>query len=735
MFEKVVNSTKFKDIFFNYLQSAMRRWVPYPFVRFVIFFICGILAGIYYSGIVQPVVILFLISVLANVVLQFCTYKTSHHYLALPLGICAFIILLALGYLNASFYNEKADSSHISNIETINQNKIKVYRAKLIEPLEVKEKSFGTLVKLEAVRNDSIWLTASGRVLLYIKKDSVLKSSSYSYGDEILFKARLQDIEEPLNPGVFDYKAYLGYQNIFQNAFVSYKYIKLYRASEKASFYGAALRTQHILAEIIKDNIDDKDAENIILSLVLGMKDDLEQPLKDAYTNAGVIHILAVSGLHVGIIFAIFSTLLSWLNKGNTRWLFAVICIAVLWAYAFITGLSPSVLRAVTMFSFIILAKAFAKQYNIYNAIAASAFLLLCYNPYLILSVGFQLSYTAVLGIVFLYTRFYNIFNFENRLLDFCWKMTSVSLAAQVAVMPLSVYYFHQFPVYFLLTNLIIIPAAFLMLVLGISLLAFHFIPFLGPLISATLEYVVIYANKFVYEIALMPFHKIDGLYINEVQAFVLFAILVCVLIFINKKQFSVLAAIALLILIFQALVIINNPLIAVDEKLVYYSNKTTGVLALYQGNNSSLLLTGGKDLSEEDFDYEIKPSMIKSGLDYDFKKALSVSDKKYLKTKTSKFGLVAVWNSKKLLVLNNKIDGEWHLKKDLRIDVLILENNAINNLKQLPSSLKFDYIIIGNTNAYEVANSLVRDAKAKKYRWAYPKKEGAWVANFGGSN
>lgn len=708
----------------------MRRWVPYPFVRFVIFFICGILAGIYYAEMVNLVIVLLLISVLAYVVLQFSAYKISHQYFALPIGTSAFIILLALGYLNVSFYNEKSESSHISNSVTVNLEGFKVYKAKILESLEEKEKSFGTLAMIEAVWNDSIWLKRSGKVLLYIKKDSVLKSSTYSFGDKVLFKAKLQDINKPLNPDVFDYRAYLSYQNIFQNAFVSSNNIRLYREAGHAGIYGSALRTQCFLAEIIENNIDNKEAENIILSLVLGKKDDLDQPIKDAYTSAGVVHILAVSGLHVGIIYAIFSFLLAWLNKGNTRWLFAAICIAMLWVYAFITGLSPSVLRAVTMFSFIIIARAFAKQYNIYNAIAASAFLLLCYNPFLIMSVGFQLSYTAVLGIVFFYARFYSVFNFDNRLLDFCWKMASVSLAAQVAVLPLSVYYFHQFPVCFLLANLVIIPAAFLMLVLGISLLAFHFIPFLGPLISTTLEYVVIYANKFVYEIASMPFHKIDGLLINEVQVFVLFAILVGVLVFINKKRFSVIVAIVLLIFIFQAIIIINHPLIAVDKKLVYYSNNATGVLGLYQGNYAHLVKTGGEDLNIDDFGYNIKPSMVKSGLDYDITNILGEVDSVNLKTNAFKYGLAAVWNSRKLLVLNNKVDGEWQLKRDINIDVLILENNAINSLNQLPSSLKFDYLIIGNSNAYKVANRLVKDAKAKKFRWAYPKEEGAWVVN-----
>src|SRR5690606_19324169 len=162
-----------------------------------------------------------------------------------------------------------------------------------------------------------------------------------------------------------------------------------------------ALFAQATCAKVIRKYIDDSQAEGILLALVLGLKTGLDDSLQEAYATAGVMHILAVSGLHVGIIYAILLFSLSWLKQ--SRWLFAIACLLVLWAFAFITGLSPSVMRAVTMFSFIIIAKAWDRQTNIYNTIAASAFFLLLINPYFLQSVGFQLSYLAVLGIVFLF--------------------------------------------------------------------------------------------------------------------------------------------------------------------------------------------------------------------------------------------------------------------------------------------------------------------------------------------
>src|SRR5690606_31647741 len=139
----------------------------------------------------------------------------------------------------------------------------------------------------------------------------------------------------------------------------------------------------------------------------------------------------------------------------RSRLAFATVCLLALWSFAFITGLSPSVMRAATMFSFIIVARAWGKQTNIYNTIAASAFFLLLINPYFLQSVGFQLSYLAVLGIVFLYPKFYPLVNFRSQFADGIWQLMCVSLSAQLAVFPLSTYYFNQFPLYFLLANIV----------------------------------------------------------------------------------------------------------------------------------------------------------------------------------------------------------------------------------------------------------------------------------------
>ncbi|WP_319479987.1 ComEC/Rec2 family competence protein [uncultured Draconibacterium sp.] len=201
---------------------------------------------------------------------------------------------------------------------------------------------------------------------------------------------------------------------------------------------------------------------------------------------------LAVSGLHVGILFFAFTFCFGFLQKRKIgKFIYVMLSISLLWCYAFITGLSPSVLRACTMFSLVIIAGNINRRANIYNTLAASAFLLLWVNPNNLFEVGFQLSYMAVFGIVFLQPRIAGLWTVKNKVGLFFWNLICVSIAAQIATFPLSAYYFNQFPTYFLLSNIVVIPAAMLLIPLGLGLLAFSKIPLLATSIAFIVKWII----------------------------------------------------------------------------------------------------------------------------------------------------------------------------------------------------------------------------------------------------
>ncbi|MEM9053079.1 MAG: ComEC/Rec2 family competence protein, partial [Bacteroidota bacterium] len=273
----------------------------------------------------------------------------------------------------------------------------------------------------------------------------------------------------------------------------------------------------------------------VISALVLGDKAQLDVDLRRQFVNAGVVHILAVSGLHVGIIYFLFGWLFDLLLKKKGRLLKFILLLLILWAYAALTGFSPSVLRAATMFSFISLGKYHWKYGNVYNMIAGSAVVLLVVDPLLITQVGFQLSYLAVIGIVYFHPKFYSLLTFETWLPDKIWSLTCVSLSAQLATFPLSVFYFHQFPVLFPLSNLLVIPLATAILYLGISWLILSWVPFL----SSILEFLTIKAtyilNLTVETFNELPIVTLRGLYLTEIETILLYSLIVTIAGFVAK--------------------------------------------------------------------------------------------------------------------------------------------------------------------------------------------------------
>ena len=200
-------------------------------------------------------------------------------------------------------------------------------------------------------------------------------------------------------------------------------------------------------------------------ALLLGYRENLDKELVKSYASAGAMHVLAVSGLHVGILYLLLTRIFSFLKKvkkvKNGKFILTILIVSFLWFYAIMTGLSASVMRATTMFSFIVIGNELLnRKTSIYNTLAVSAIILMIINPFIVYQVGFQLSYVAVVGIVYLQPKLNRLFYSRYKLVRGVWAITCVSLAAQIATFPLSLHYFHQFSTYFFISNLIVIPAS-----------------------------------------------------------------------------------------------------------------------------------------------------------------------------------------------------------------------------------------------------------------------------------
>ena len=335
-----------------------------------------------------------------------------------------------------------------------------------------------------------------GKILFNIEKDT--SSIPAKINDLFYFKTDFVAIQKPKNPYQFNYSAYLEKQGVNHQVFLrNTKYVHL-----KSSAY-----SMHSVAENIRNTIEKKLLLNgfkdeelaVIKALILGQRNTISKELLQEYTKAGAIHILAVSGLHVGIILLILTALFSSLeNLKNGKLIKTILIVSLLWGFAIIAGLSASVVRAVTMFSAVAIGMTFKRKTFVIHSLITSMFVLLLVKPMFLFDVGFQLSYLAVFSIVTIQPKLANLWKPKWKLIDKFWQLFTVSIAAQIGVLPISLFYFHQFPGLFMLSNLVIIPFIGLILMGGILVIVFSLLNILPKPLGEIYSWVISLMNDFV---------------------------------------------------------------------------------------------------------------------------------------------------------------------------------------------------------------------------------------------
>lgn len=403
------------------------------------------------------------------------------------------------------------------------------------DAVQTKRGSKSKAVVLSA-RVDNTWVRSSGKVLVYWPD-----SAARRYGDRFILNSRLQKIKNFSQSG-FNYSKYLALQQIYFQVFVQPE--QSIEAGHHESFFSLASETRRRAAQVFAQHIHSSRERAVLIALVLGDTREIDQDLRQTYAANGALHVLAVSGLHVAIIYGVLAFFFKPLQKfPSGKWLSAVLSLVILWAYAFITGLSPSVLRSVVMFSMVLLAGPMRRQTNIYNTIASSAFLLMVIDPFAIMSVGFQLSYLAVLGIVMLQRPLYLMIQTRNAVSDWLWKATTVTLAAQYTTTILSMYYFGQFPVFFALSNLFVIPLSGLVLIGGLVLLGLSPFPCIAVYGSRVLAWMTWIMNEALAWVETWP-GSVIHVELSFAQCVLLYGLLsLWLLLFFQKSFFYLVAA------------------------------------------------------------------------------------------------------------------------------------------------------------------------------------------------
>ncbi len=603
---------------------------------------------------------------------------------------------------------------------------VSYYEARFLSNIERTTKSQRATLEILKIQVDSIsvWARASGKLIAYFPlHDSTL---TFQYGDKILVKGKPYPVPSPSNPHAFDYRAYLETQGITHQHFLRRGSFLQTDSVEGFTIMSASWNTRQWLAQQFHEFIPQTQSRAIALALVLGVKNELDNTLRDAYAGAGAMHVLAVSGLHVGIIVLILNILFRPL--AGYKWgilLKGILSLLLLWAYAFITGLSPSVMRAVTMFSVVIVGQLVQREGNIYNTLSFSALVLLLYNPYMLYQVGFQLSFAAVVGIVWLYPFIYSWFSFKWKLADWAWQLTCVSLAAQAATFPIGLLYFHQFPNYFFLSNLVVIPGAFAVVSGGLSLLILSPISTVASSLGWIVGHLIQGMNFLIQLLNELPFAVTDNVYIDVFSAICLSLIVIFTgKLWVTKNiqwQYALLGV----ALCFSGWEIARTIQNQSTKTIGVYQTSRKANLALLRADKPVILVDSTLLNDENTLGFTFNEDLLFKGISPEnlfFQKEYPPA---YI-AHAHPFPQVTLltWEGKLILWLHGKTRRTF----PIAVDYVIISNNAIYNLTEL-GNIHCKMIILDNTIGYRTGENLTQQAIQQGVPIHWVAKQGAWQA------
>ena len=577
-------------------------WKKAPFLRLVLPFICGVILQHYCDlASLHVIAILF---IFGSLFLSFHLFKDFYKFKTSFLrGIILSALIASLGMWvtwqkdiknHQNWYGNKSDS-------------VSTFIVWINEPPVEKAKSYKALVRVESLAVKDSVQKAMGEFIVYFSKDTL--SEKLKYGDRILLKKLLQPIKNSGNPGGFDYAQYLAFQQIYHQVYLKKNEWVLLKGNNVPFMKSALFRSRDYVIKTIENYIVGANQSGLAKALLIGYRIDLEKDLVQAYSNAGVVHLIAISGLHMALIYGLLfwvAMKIPFLKRSTViRTLSILLC---LWFFAFLTGAPPSVMRAAVMFSFIAAGSLFKKNSSVFNSLAISAFVLLCFDPYILWNVGFQLSYLAVLGIVILQKPVYNWFYFNNKILNYTWEIASVSISAQIFTIPICFYYFHQLPLFFIIANIIAIPLATLALWGLIALVCISPFAFIAEFVGKIVSGFLWLMNHSVLIINKIPFALWENVYLSLWPTLLLYGVFICFIFWLIKKNMTALKTGLAFTLIFTAMTTYQKWQAFNQKTMIVYNIPSQNAVDFIYGNKYRLISDSGLQNNKILYNFHLKP-------------------------------------------------------------------------------------------------------------------------------
>ncbi|RTY92442.1 ComEC/Rec2 family competence protein [Flavobacterium sp. GT3R68] len=516
--------------------------LQFPVARITIWFVLGILISYGTNTVPQAALLLLILSLLGFSLMYYLSQKDfiQKTYFGLSVYFLAFCIGVSTQVAHTDSYQK---SNFIYQLDSA--DKVQVMEVVLREKLKssvANERFIGIVKKINQH-------SASGKILLNFHKNKVpikLPIGSHLQIRGLIYRHRI-----PLNPNQFDYGRYLTNKSVLAQMYTNYSEVKMCGIDKSIWFYSDYLR-EKIIANLQKSHFQ-KEELNVITALILGQQQEISQEILHDYQFAGAIHILSVSGLHIGFIMLFITFLLKPLSKnrlGNSVRL--IVILVTLWGFAVIAGLSPSVVRSVTMFSFVAVGMHLKRSTNIFHTLLVSILLILLFQPSFLFDVGFQLSYVALFFILWLQPLLTTLWLPKYKISQYLWDIVTVSFAAQIGAFPLSIYYFHQFPGLFFVTNLIVIPFLSVIMALGVLVMVLALFNYVPEILVKLLEICVSYLNKIIGWVASFEQFIIQDIPFNSYMLISSYFLIITTIIWFKKPNFSKMTWVGIAIILFQ---------------------------------------------------------------------------------------------------------------------------------------------------------------------------------------
>ena len=548
---------------------------------FILTILLGIIGGITITNIVLPSFFIAL-SVCCSTIVTLAIHQflfTKRYYFRHGLMLHTFLTSVSIGIFIVALRSPIADKNHYTQV--LSPDQYYLLHARVIE--QTAKTDFGTTFKIKIISADH--QKVNGEMLCFFpSKISTNIIKAIEPNNELVFIAECKPINPPKNPYQFDYKTYMERKGIYWRAYVqSVGHIEKNNKHRDIKSHIEYLR--NYLATTIDKHFNNESA-SVLKTLLLGKRNDLDEELYQNYVDAGAVHILAISGLHVGIITSILlfflqkipNTLLSY---RLTRYLILSIG---LWAFALIAGSSASVLRATLMFNLIGFSLLIRDKGGRFDSLMLSMLFLLLINPSYLYDVGFQLSYAAVFSILTFHPIALRWWFPENKYVRYIWSLVAVGFTAQIVVVPISLYYFHHFSILFFITNLVVVPLLQPILILGILCLLLASTVGLPNIVVLITEKLIWLMNALIRLIAEQEFFIIRNIQFNTLTLLASLLIVITIIWWRHYQHQRAVKAILISIIIMQVVLFYNKYQLSTTQEMLIFSKYKEKVIAIRQG-------------------------------------------------------------------------------------------------------------------------------------------------------